>query len=61
MNNKGNHKQNEKTVYTMRENICKGYDQQGINFQNIPKIYMAQYQIKKQLNHRTWTGNSFHI
>ena len=45
----------------MRENICKGYDQQGINFQNIPKIYMAQYQIKKKLNHWTWTGNSFHI
>ena len=33
LHSKGNHKQNEKTTYGLRENICKWYDQQGINFQ----------------------------
>ena len=32
---KRNHKQNEKTIYGLGENICKWYDQQGLNFQNI--------------------------
>ena len=29
MHSKGNHKQNEKTTHRMRENICKGCNQQG--------------------------------
>ena len=41
----------------MGENICKGYDQQRINFQNIQKIYMGQYQIKKQLNQKMGSIN----
>ena len=32
---KGNHKQNEKTIYRMGENICKSCGWQGINFQNL--------------------------
>ena len=26
---------NEKTIYGMEENICKWYDRQGLNLQNI--------------------------
>ena len=48
MHSKGNHTQNEKTTYGMRENICEWCDQQGINFQNIQTAYTAQYQKNKQ-------------
>ena len=44
---KGNHKQNEKTTYRMGENVCKQWNQQGINFQNIQTAHTTQYQ-KKQ-------------
>ena len=41
MPSKGNHKQNENTVYGVAGNICKPCDQEGINLQN---IQAAQYQ-----------------
>ena len=42
MHSKGNHKQNEKTTHRMGENICKWSDQQGINLQNLQRVYVAQ-------------------
>ena len=48
MYSKGNHKQNEKTTYRMRENICKQSDWPGINLQNIQTAHAAQY-IKKKI------------
>ena len=47
MHNKGNHKQNEKTTYRVGENICKWCDRQGLNFQNIQTVHIAQYQNKQ--------------
>lgn len=35
MNSKENNQQNEKTTDGVGENICKWYDKQGINIQNI--------------------------
>ena len=32
----------------MRENICKGYNQQGIDFQNIQIAHTTQQQKNKQ-------------
>ena len=29
------HQQNNKTTYWMGQNICKWYDQQGVNIQNM--------------------------
>ena len=34
---KGNHEQNEKTTYGLRENICRWWDWQGFNFQKKKK------------------------
>ena len=39
---KGNHKQNKKTTYGLRENICKWCDQKGFNFQNIQTAHTTQ-------------------
>ena len=33
----------------MGENICKQYNQQGVNIQNIQTAHTIQYQISKQL------------
>ena len=41
LHSKGNHKKNEKITYRIGENICKQGDQQGINFQNIPRVHIA--------------------
>ena len=41
---KGNHKQNEKTTYRLRENILKLGNQQGLNFQNIQTVHATQQQ-----------------
>ena len=41
MHSKGNHKQDEKTTFRMRENICKQSNWERINLQN---IHAAQYQ-----------------
>ena len=35
LHSKGNHKQNEKTIYRMAENSFKCCNGQGLNFQNI--------------------------
>ena len=48
-----NHKHNEKTTHRMVENICKWWDQQGINLQNLQTAQLAQYQKNKQPN-RKW-------
>ena len=42
LHSKGNHKQNEKTTYGMRANICKWSDQQWLNFQNIQTAHTTQ-------------------
>ena len=44
MHNKGNHKQDEKTVLKMGENTCKGSNWQRINLQNIQTAHGNQYQ-----------------
>ena len=38
LHSKGNQKQNEKTIYGLGENICKGWNQQGLNFQIYKQI-----------------------
>jgi len=52
LHSKGNHKQNEKTIYRLGENICKWCDQQGINFQNIQTAHTTQKQKNKQPNQK---------
>ena len=52
LHSKGNHKQNEKTIYSLEENICKWCDQQGINFQNIQTDHTTQNQKNKQPNQK---------
>ena len=42
LHSKRNHKQNEKTIYRMREYICKWWDQQGFNLQNIQIVHTTQ-------------------
>ena len=44
LHSRGNHKQNEKTTYKLEEIICKLYDQQRVNFQNIQTADTTQYQ-----------------
>ena len=51
---KKKHKQNEKTAYGMGENICKWYDQQGIDFQNVQTAHITQQQQNKQFNEKKW-------
>ena len=48
MHSKGNHKQNEKTVLRMRENICKWSNRQGISLQNLQIAHATQYQLKQK-------------
>ena len=43
MHSKGNHKQDEKLTLRMGENICKWFDWQGFNFQNIKIAHKTQY------------------
>ena len=45
---KGKHKQNEKTIFRMKVNICKLCDQQGLNIQNIQPAYTDQSQTHYQ-------------
>ena len=42
LHSKGSHKQNEKTICGLGENICKWHDQQGLNFQNIQAAHTIQ-------------------
>ena len=53
MHSKGNHRQNKKTAYGVGESICKWYDQQGVNIQNIQTAHTTQYQ-KKKNGQKTW-------
>ena len=46
---KGNSKQNEKTTYRTGENICKLYEQQALNFQNIQTVYTISKKQTTQL------------
>ena len=39
----GNHKQNEKTIHRMAENICKQWDRLGTNLQNIQTAHSPKY------------------
>ena len=60
MHSKGNHQQNEKATYKLGENICKRYDSQGVNFQNIQTAHTTQYQNKNKQTKKTpkkWTQN----
>ena len=45
-----NHKQNEKTTYGTKENICKCCNQQGLNHPNTQTADTAQQQKYKQPN-----------
>ena len=46
---KGNHKQNKKTMYRLGENICKWYNSQGLDFQNQQIANKAYYKKKKTI------------
>ena len=48
LHSKGNHKQNEKTMFRMRGKICKYYYQKGINIQNIQTVSSYNSVTKKQ-------------
>ena len=50
LHSKGNHKQNEKTTYGMREKYLQMMQPTGLNFQNIQTIHITQYQKTKQPN-----------
>ena len=39
MHNKGNYNQNKKITYGLGKNICKWWDSQEVNFQNIQTVY----------------------
>ena len=52
MHSKGTHKQDEKTILRMGENICKRSNGQRINLQNIQTARAAQYQKNKQWNQK---------
>ena len=47
LHSKANHKQNEKTIYGMGENICKRCDRQVLNLQNIQTAHTIQQQQKQ--------------
>ena len=47
LHSKGNHKQNKKAANGMGENICKQYNQQGLNFQNMQTTHTTQQQENK--------------
>ena len=47
---KGTHQQNEKTAYETGENVCKGWDKQGVSLQNILTVHTFQYKRKERKN-----------
>ena len=59
MHIKGNHKQNEKTVLRMQENIWKWSSGQSINLQNIQTVHVLQYMKKKPTQSKN--GQKFKI
>ena len=42
LHSKGNREQNGKTTYGLGENICKWWNWQELNFQNIPTAHTTQ-------------------
>ena len=56
MHSKGIYKQNEKTIHRMGEDICKPWDQQRINLQNIQAAHAVQNQKNKQTNQKVGRG-----
>ena len=42
LHSKGNHKQNEKTTYGMREKYLQMMQPTGLNFQNIQTIHITE-------------------
>ena len=52
LHSKGNCKQNEEIAYGLGENICKWYNRQGLNFQNIQMAHTTQWQKSKQPNQK---------
>ena len=49
LHSKENRWQNKKTIYVMRENICKWWDQQWVNMQNIQTGHTTQYWKKQSI------------
>ena len=47
LHSKGNHKQNEKATYRIKENICNQCNQRGLKLQNIQTAHTSQKQNKK--------------
>ena len=58
---KGNRKQNKNTTHRMGENICKWWDWQGINLQNIQITHAAQYQRKQTTQSKNGKKVNFRI
>ena len=52
LQSKGNHKQNEKTMHRMGENICRWCGRQGISLQNLQTVHEAKYHQNKQHNQK---------
>ena len=48
MHSKGNHQQNKKANYHTGEDICKWYDQKGVNIQNVKISHATQTQYPKE-------------
>ena len=61
LHSKGNHQQNENTIYWMGENICKWRDWKGISLQNIQTANPAQNQKNKPPNPKMSKGSEKHI
>ena len=45
----------------MGQNICKQWDQQGINLQNMHTAHAAEYQKNKQPNQKKWADLNRHF
>ena len=54
MDTTGNHKQKKKTTHRTGENICRQWDWQEINLQNIQIVYIAQYEKKPNNPVKKW-------
>ena len=56
LHSKGNHQQNKKAICWMGEDICKLYDWEGVNNQNIQGTPTTQYQktIWLKNGQKTW-------
>ena len=57
LQSKINHRENKKTIYGLGENICKWWDQQGLNFQNIQQHIQLNIKQTKQTTIKNWAGN----